>query len=225
LSDVLELQNVGFYYPGKARRCILQDASFSFGEGALYAITGPSGSGKTTTLSLLGALDAPTGGRVAFRGRDVREIGAANYRNRHVGFVFQSYNLLNYLTACQNVMAAMEITKNAIPDKKGRARALLRELQLDDSLHRMKPGALSGGEQQRVAIARALATEADVILADEPTGNLDPGTAREIIGVFRRIAHDSGKCVVVATHSERFAEQADYVVGVKDRCLRLLPGV
>lgn len=213
---MLQLDQVTYYYQsGEQKVSILEKADCSFEPGKLYTIVGPSGSGKTTTLTLAGALEAPKEGRVLFQGKDLKDIGYTNYRNRHVAIVFQAYNLLEYLNPLQNVLAAMEITKNEIPNKKQRAEELLLRMGLTKDQMRRRIQKLSGGEQQRVAIARALGTNADIILADEPTGNLDADTAQGIVEIFQELAHKDGKCVIAVTHSQDFAAQADVVVELK----------
>jgi putative ABC transport system ATP-binding protein len=154
---------------------------------------------------------------VLFQNQDLREIGYTAYRNRKIGIVFQSYNLLNYLTPFQNVMAAIEITKNPIKTKKQHAEELLYRMGLTkEQIHR-SINKLSGGEQQRVANARAISTDADIILADEPTGNLDVDTARESIGIFKTLALQDGKCVIAVTHSQDFASLADVVIKLENK--------
>lgn len=218
---MLQLDQVTYYYQsGEQKVSILEKADCSFEPGKLYTIVGPSGSGKTTTLTLAGALEAPKEGRVLFQGKDLRDIGYTDYRNRHVAIVFQAYNLLEYLNPLQNVLAAMEITKNEIPNKKQRAEELLLRMGLTKEQMRRRIQKLSGGEQQRVAIARALGTNADIILADEPTGNLDADTAQGIVEIFQGLAHKDGKCVIAVTHSQDFAAQADMVVELKGNKLR-----
>jgi len=220
MDTVLKMNNVSFSYTTKAGPVeILQGATYEFASHKIYTIFGSSGSGKTTTLSLLGALDAPTKGKVLFRGRDIGEIGEGRYRNKNVGIVFQAYNLLAYLTPLQNVLAAMDIAKVSVNDKKEYAGALLRKMGLSETLFHRNVNRLSGGEQQRVAIARAISTNAEVLLADEPTGNLDAGTAKEIMDIFVRLAHEEGKCVIVVTHSREFAEVADVVVRLEGKQL------
>ena len=218
---MLQLDQVTYYYQsGEQKVSILEKADCSFEPGKLYTIVGPSGSGKTTTLTLAGALEAPKEGRVLFQGKDLKDIGYTNYRNRHVAIVFQAYNLLEYLNPLQNVLSAMEITKNEIPNKKQRAEELLLRMGLTKEQMRRRIQKLSGGEQQRVAIARALGTNADIILADEPTGNLDADTAQGIVEIFQELAHKDGKCVIAVTHSQDFAAQADVVVELKGNKLR-----
>lgn len=216
---LLKMEQVTFYYTTKAGRVdILVHADYSFEKGKMYVIMGPSGSGKTTTLSLLGALDAPIDGKILFCKKDIQEIGYETYRGRNVGIIFQAYNLFEYLTVRENVEVSMEIIGDK-RDKKRRAEELLKNLDLKENQFNRKPGQLSGGEQQRVAIARALAADADVLLADEPTGNLDAHTAGDIGDLFVNVAHDAGKCVIIVTHSEKLAEKADEVVILENRKL------
>ncbi len=220
MGSILEFKDITYYYEsGSTRIDILDSAACSFEPGTLYTIVGPSGSGKTTTLTLAGALESPRSGNVYYKGRDIREIGYTKYRNRNIAIVFQAYNLLPYLTPLQNVTAAMEITKNPIPDKKERAQALLARMGLTPDQMRRNINKLSGGEQQRVAIARALATDADILLADEPTGNLDADTAKGIVEIFKELAHEDGKCVIAVTHSQEFSAQADVVIRLQDHKL------
>jgi len=213
MENILEFKGITYYYEsGSTRIDILDSADYAFEPGVLYTIVGPSGSGKTTTLTLAGALESPRGGNVYYKGKDIREIGYTKYRNRNIAIVFQAYNLLPYLTPLQNVMAAMEITRNPIENKKRRAQELLTRMGLTPDQMRRNINKLSGGEQQRVAIARALATDADILLADEPTGNLDADTAKGIVEIFKELAHEDGKCVIAVTHSQEFSAQADVVV-------------
>lgn len=220
MNPILEFKNITYYYSsGEKKVSILEQANYVFETGKLYTIVGPSGSGKTTTLTLAGALEAPKDGGVLFKGEDIKQIGYTRYRNEKIGIVFQAYNLLNYLTPLQNVMAAMEITGNAIENRKERAENLLFRMGLTKEQMKRNINKLSGGEQQRVAIARAISTNADVVLADEPTGNLDVETAKEIIDIFKQLAHEDGKCVIAVTHSQDFAEQADVVVKLENHSL------
>lgn len=221
MESILCFEDIAYYYESAGKKIdILQGADYSFELGKLYTIVGPSGSGKTTTLTLAGALESPKSGRILFDRQDVTSIGYTKYRNQHVSIVFQAYNLLPYLTPLQNVLAVEEITKNPIPDRKQRVKALLARMGLtDDQIHR-NINKLSGGEQQRVAIARALATNAEIILADEPTGNLDADTAKGIVELFRELAHDENKCVIAVTHSREFASQADIVIKLEEHVLK-----
>ncbi|MER6102084.1 ABC transporter ATP-binding protein [Streptomyces sp. NPDC001832] len=215
-GPILELADVSrTYSTGSRRRVVLKSVSYTFEAGHMYAIVGPSGSGKTTLLSLASGLDAPTSGSVRFKGRDVAEVGLGTYRNRHVATVFQSLNLLTYMNAVQNVTSAMEITGVRGGSRKQRANELLGLLGIEPEDRTRRTLQLSGGQQQRVAIARALACEVDILFADEPTGALDHETAAGIIEVFRKLAHDDGKCVIVVTHSRDVAAACDKTLILK----------
>ena len=199
----LELKNVSYAYEkGKA---VLQNVSGSLETGKMYAILGPSGSGKTTLLSLLGGLDVPAQGSVLFDGEDITEKGLEHHRRSHISLIFQSYNLIDYMTPIENVRLTAKLDAAPILERLG--------LEQDEIARNVLK--LSGGQQQRVAIARALASDAPVILADEPTGNLDADTADEITAVLKESAHAFGKCVVVVTHSGEVAKQADVVLEIK----------
>jgi putative ABC transport system ATP-binding protein len=210
--SLLTFDSVSYKYAGSNTPEVLQNVNISFEKGVFYSIIGPSGSGKTTALSLAGGLDIPTGGAVRFEGRDIREIGYTEYRRRHVALVFQSYNLIPYLNAEENVCLSMEIGGTYPHERKERARQLLASVGLNEAdIHRPVPR-LSGGQQQRVAVARALAGDAPVILADEPTGNLDSESATEIVAMLRSLAHEAGRCVVVVSHSAEVAKASDVVL-------------
>ncbi|MFI1830946.1 ABC transporter ATP-binding protein [Streptomyces sp. NPDC020412] len=215
-APVLELVDVTrSYQSGNRKRTVLKGVSYAFEPGRMYAVIGPSGSGKTTLLSLASGLDSPSSGSVRFRGQDIAELGLGRYRNRHVATVFQSLNLLTYMTAVQNITSAMEITGVRGGKKAQRAAELLDLLGVDPADQHRRTLQLSGGQQQRVAIARALACEVDVLFADEPTGSLDHETAAGIVAVFQKLAHDEGKCVVVVTHSREVADASDEVLQLK----------
>ena len=200
---ILELKNVSYAYEkGKA---VLQNVSGSLETGKMYAILGPSGSGKTTLLSLLGGLDVPAQGSVLFDGEDITAKGLEHHRRNHISLIFQSYNLIDYMTPVENVQLTAKLDATPILERLG--------LEQDEITRNVLK--LSGGQQQRVAIARALASDAPVILADEPTGNLDADTAEEITAILKESAHAFGKCVVVVTHSGEVAKQADVVLEIK----------
>ena len=204
----LELKNVSYAYEkGKA---VLQNVNGLLETGKMYAILGPSGSGKTTLLSLLGGLDVPTQGGVLFDGEDITARGLEHHRRNHISLIFQSYNLIDYMTPVENVRLTAKL--DAAP--------ILERLGLNQDETRRNVLKLSGGQQQRVAIARALASNAPVILADEPTGNLDADIAEEITAILKESAHTFGKCVVVVTHSGEIARQADVVLEIKRGHLR-----
>lgn len=199
----LELKNVSYSYEkGKA---VLSNVSAELETGKIYAILGPSGSGKTTLLSLLDGLDTPTQGSVLFDGEDINTTGLEHHRRNHISLIFQSYNLIDYMTPIENVRLTAKLEAGPILERLG--------LEQDEVSRNVLK--LSGGQQQRVAIARALASDAPVILADEPTGNLDADTAEEITTVLKESAHAFGKCVVVATHDREVAKQADVVLEIK----------
>lgn len=199
----LKLQNISYSY--EKGKSILSNISAEMEAGKLYAILGPSGSGKTTLLSLLGGLDAPTKGEVLFDGENIAAKGLEYHRRNHISLIFQSYNLIDYMTPIENVKLTAK--QDAVP--------ILERLGLKKDEISRNVLKLSGGQQQRVAIARALASDNPVILADEPTGNLDEDTAMEITAVLKESAHTFGKCVVVVTHSGEVAKQADVVLEIK----------
>lgn len=190
--SILETKDLFFTYPdGDERKIILNEVSVSFEKGKFYTILGASGSGKTTFLSLIAALDHPERGEILFHGKSIREIGYEKYRRNHIGIVFQQYNLIPYMTGLENVMTAMSITDNSVQtNMKAQALEILESVGINATKANRKINHLSGGEQQRVAIARALSTNVDVLLADEPTGNLDAKTSKTIIDLFKTLAHE-----------------------------------
>ena len=201
--SVLEMKGVSYTYDNK--RHVLKNISTAFDAGKIYAILGPSGCGKTTLLSLLGGLDSPTKGQILFNGRDIEEIGLAAHRKNDVAFIFQSYNLIDYLTPQENVALTSKLPPLPVLNRVG----------LTEEECRRNVLKLSGGQQQRVAIARALASDARVILADEPTGNLDEDTAAEIATILKECAHNMNKCVIIVTHSNDLAKRADVILRLK----------
>jgi len=200
---VLEIKNVNYAY--EKEKNVLHDVNVKFEAGKVYAIVGVSGGGKTTLLSLMGGLDVATGGSIELEGKDINEIGFENYRKKHVSFIFQSYNLIDYMTSIENVNLTSKV--EAIP--------LLKSVGLDKEHARRNVLQLSGGQQQRVAIARALASDAKILLADEPTGNLDEETAMNIVSLLKKSAYEHRKCVIIVTHSHDVAKQADVVYSLK----------
>ena len=212
--NILETKDLYFTYPdGDARKVILNDVNVSFEKGKFYTILGASGSGKTTFLSLIAALDKAERGEILYEGKSLSEIGYEKYRRNNAGIVFQSYNLIPYMNAVENVMVAMSITDNEMEkDMKGEALRILESVGIDGSKATRRINRLSGGEQQRVAIARAISTNVEVVLADEPTGNLDAKTSETIIEIFKELAHKQNKCVIMVTHSEKIANQSDVIL-------------
>ena len=206
---ILEAKNILYSYKSKRDKNVLNNVSATFEESTFYAIVGSSGSGKTTFLSLLAGLDNPVSGSILYSGEDIRKKGLNYHRRHNVSLVFQNYNLIDYLTTEEIVKLGG--TKNA--------EDLLQKVSIPREDWKRNVLQLSGGQQQRVAIARALASEAKVLLADEPTGNLDEDTAREIIELIKKTAHELGKCVIVVTHSKQLAEEADVVLVINQGIL------
>ncbi len=207
--DILEIKNVTYNYSNSGE-LVLSKVNQKFEIGKFYAIIGKSGAGKSTLLSLLAGLDKPQKGQILFNGNDIEKDGYSNHRKNNISLVFQNYNLIDYLTPIENVRL---VNKNA-------SETILFELVLDKSQINRNVMKLSGGQQQRVAIARALVSEAPVILADEPTGNLDVDTASEIIEILKKLAKERNKCVIVVTHSKEVANSADIVLELRDRKLK-----
>lgn len=213
METILQFKNLDYYYESNGKNVVILDnVNFSFQKGHFYTILGPSGSGKTTTLSLGCGLDVPKNGYVLYNGKDIRKIGLDRYRNQNVSVIFQSYNLITYMTALQNVLTAMEITGVKVKNKTVRALELLEKVGLTEAEAKRNVLQLSGGQQQRVAIARALSCNVDLLIADEPTGNLDEETTMDIIELFQELAHKENKCIIVVTHSQEVAKKSDRAV-------------
>ena len=211
MSEILKLENINYsYIDGGYERQILKDLNATFEAGKFYTVLGPSGSGKTTLLSLVAGLDEPKSGEIYFNGENIKKITLPKYRRNCISIVFQQYNLISYLTGLENVMLAMSETDNDLPkDKKEVAYNLLERFGIVRTKADRLINQLSGGEQQRVAIARSLASNVNLIFADEPTGNLDTATEKEIISIFKELAHDFNKTVVVVTHSDLVSQMSD----------------
>lgn len=205
---LLELQDVTYRYKNTAE-AVLYQIKYNFEPGKFYSIIGESGAGKSTLLSLLAGLDSPVEGTILFQGEDIRNKGYFYHRMHHISLVFQNYNLIDYLSPLENIRLVNKKTSKDI----------LLELGLDESQINRNVLQLSGGQQQRVAIARSLVSEAPVILADEPTGNLDPKTAGDIIDLLKSLAQKTGKCVIVVTHSKEVAQASDITLELKDKKL------
>ena len=207
--DILEIKNVTYNYSNSNEK-VLYSVNQKFEIGKFYAIIGKSGAGKSTLLSLLAGLDKPQKGQILFKGNDIEKDGYSNHRKNNISLVFQNYNLIDYLTPLENVRL---VNRNA-------SETILFELGLDKSQINRNVMKLSGGQQQRVAIARALVSESPIILADEPTGNLDVDTAGEIIDILKKLAKERNKCVIVVTHSKEVANSADIILELRDRKLK-----
>lgn len=214
---ILAMDHVHYAYV-KGGRPIIRDLRRAFRERTVTAIVGSSGSGKTTTLSLLSGLTIPTQGRILYRGADLSKLDRYRYRSHDVGVIFQSFNLLPALTVAENITLSMEASGVRFDQpKRDIVAQLLERVRLPREYMNERILHLSGGEQQRVAIARALSYDPGIILADEPTGNLDMATQNDIMAIFRSLAHDEGKCVIIATHSPQVAEQSDEVFTLPKR--------
>ncbi len=204
---VLSLNNIDFSY-GKTP--VLKGVTMDFEKGKTYCIVGKSGAGKTTLLSILSGLASPTGGSILYNGEDIKGIDKYKYRSKYIGVIFQSFNLITKFTALENVVLSMDIAgvKGNSKEKKAKALDLLKSVGLDEDEANRRVLKLSGGQQQRVAIARALSYDAQIILADEPTGNLDEETQSEIMEIFCSLAKQ-GKCVILVSHSKSVAESCN----------------
>lgn len=203
--SVLTLENINFSY---GKTAVLNDVSFDFEKGKMYCITGKSGAGKTTLLSILSGLAAPQSGKISYNGEDIAKIDKYKFRSKYMGVIFQSFNLITKFTAVENVMLSMDIAGVKDNNKRGKALELLHSVGLDDDEANRRVLMLSGGQQQRVAIARAISYNPDIILADEPIGNLDTETQDEIIEIFARLRSE-GKCVIIVSHSPDVAKKCD----------------
>ena len=203
--SILSLQNISFAYD---KTPVLQNISYEFEKGKMYCIIGKSGAGKTTLLSLLSGLAKPTGGEIFYNDKNVAKIDKYKFRSKYIGVVFQSFNLITKYTALENVVLSMDVAGYKTKSKKQRAIELLQGVGLDEDEANRRVLKLSGGQQQRVAIARALSYDPDIILADEPTGNLDTETQNEIMNIFRELANQ-GKCVILVSHSPDVAAMCD----------------
>lgn len=213
---ILELINVSYRYKDAPKNdYVFKDLSYTFETGKVYAIKGKSGSGKTTLLSLISGLEKCSEGKIIFDGKDLKQMNLDEYRSTHIGIVFQSYNLLPYLTALENITLAMDISKEKITNSKDKALQLMQKVGLDESYANRKILKLSGGEQQRIAIARSLAYDAKMIVADEPTGNLDKDIENDIISILKDLAKKDNKCIIIVTHSENVCKHADVIYELK----------
>ena len=213
--NVLSLHNVTYKYQG-TKKSVLKGVSADFEAGKVYTIVGKSGSGKSTLLSLIAGLDVCDGGEILHGDTNLKKLDRDEYRAKGIGVIFQSYNLITNSSAVENIVLSMNISGAKDTDKKTTAYALLQKVGIDRETADRKILKLSGGEQQRVGIARALSHNPDILIADEPTGNLDTSTENEILKIFSDLAHEDGKCVIIVTHSSRVTSIADTVYGIKD---------
>lgn len=211
----LTLENVTYTYKN-AQRDAVSGVSCIFEEGKVYAIIGPSGSGKSTLLSLLAGLDLPTNGEVVFDDESLAKLNLDRYRRESISMIFQAFHLFPLLTVMENVCFPMELCGVTPKDARMRAESLLEGVGITKEQMSRFPSKLSGGERQRVAIARSLASNAKIILADEPTGNLDSANTQNIIEILGSLAHDKGYCVIIVTHDLEVAETADVAFRMRD---------
>jgi putative ABC transport system ATP-binding protein len=220
----LEIKNLTHWYTDKDN-ILYKDVNLTFDDGKFYAIVGESGSGKTTLLSFLAGLDEPREGDILVNGQSLKQIGLTKYRQRNVSTIFQAYNLLNTMTAYQNINTALAITGSKHADDKAYILKGLADVGIDESLAYKNVQQLSGGEQQRVAIVRALLVDAPIVAADEATGNLDHENSEKIVALFAELAHKYGKTVILITHDREVAAQADEQILLKDHKFTPLTGV
>lgn len=213
--SILEIKKLSYFYPdGEGKRIIFDHTDVSFNKSHFYAILGDSGSGKTTLLSILAGLDKRYDGEVIYEGKELKEIGFDKYRRSAVSMIFQSYNLIPHLSAIENCMIAMDISSNVKKLDKKKVQELLNSFGIDEKKAKRRVNSLSGGEQQRVAIVRTILTESTIIIADEPTGNLDQNASQSIIETFIKLAHAQNKCVIMVTHNQKLAQYADTILWI-----------
>lgn len=223
MEKIVEAVNVSYIYQTKYQKTkALSEVNCSFERGKVYAITGKSGSGKSTFLSLLAGLDVPTEGTLAVEGEDMRKMNRDAYRLNRASVIYQAFHLFPLLTVMENVMFPMELQHVAAKEAKARAREYLAKVGLPETLYKKMPGMISGGEQQRVAIARAIAAGGEILLADEPTGNLDSQNEKVIVDLLCKLAHEDNYAVIVVTHNEAVAAAADVVYGMSDGMLSVV---
>lgn len=222
-TGALTLNDVTYRYPGTDHD-VLRGISAEFRNGRVHSIVGKSGSGKSTLLSLIAGLDVCGGGDITFRGQSLATADRDKYRSKDIGVVFQGFNLVTNATAVENIVLSMHISSSPVKDKAAFARALLEQLGISREDADRPVLKLSGGQQQRVGIARALSHNPAVLIADEPTGNLDQKTEEDILGILSQLAHAENRCVIIVTHSTRVTEIADVVLGIKNGKMAVVGG-
>ena len=214
--SILKLEDVGYRYKDAPKdNFVFKNINYEFEQGKIYAIKGKSGSGKTTLLSLITGLEKCTQGNILYDGKNLKKTNLDRYRNTEIGIVFQSYNLLPRLSAKENIILSMDISKVKVKDKKKKALELMKDVGLSEEHAKRKILKLSGGEQQRIAIARSLSYDPKIIIADEPTGNLDKDTENEILNIFHNLAKNKNKCIIIVTHSQNVCDKADVIYELK----------
>ena len=212
--SILSIEHLYYSYDN-GKTAVLKDTNFEFEKGKMYAIVGKSGAGKTTLLSLISGLATCSDGKILYNEKDISKIDKEKYRSQNIGVVFQSFNLLPHLTALENVILSIDVSHVKVPDKKEYALETLAKVGLDEIKANRRILKLSGGEQQRVAIARVLSYNPDIILADEPTGNLDVQTEKEVVDIFKGLAANDNKCVIIVTHSPSVSQKVDVIYSLE----------
>ena len=209
---ILKLENVSYRYQDAPKdQYVFQNRNYEFEQGKMYAIKGKSGSGKTTLLSIITGLEKCTEGNVFYEEKNLKKMNLDRFRNTEIGIVFQSYNLLPRLTAMENIILSMEVSKVKVKNKKEKALELMKSVGLSEEHAKRKILKLSGGEQQRIAIARSLSYNPKIIIADEPTGNLDKETENDILTIFFFFSRQENKCIIIVTHSQNVCDKMDVV--------------
>lgn len=209
---VLKITDLSYRYSdAQPDEYVLKNLNYEFESGKVYAIKGKSGSGKTTLLSLISGLEKKYEGSITYLGKELLKMNLDNYRSRDIGIVFQSYNLLPHLTAKENIVLSMNVSGMKCKNFDEIAVSLMKRVGLTEKQKDRRVLKLSGGEQQRVAIARSLSYDPQIILADEPTGNLDQETENDILAIFKKLAKEENKCIIIVTHSENVCKQVDVV--------------
>ncbi|MBT1048709.1 ABC transporter ATP-binding protein [Streptococcus macedonicus] len=211
----LRTHNIGYWYTNNPDDYLFKNVNLTFEKGKVYSILGQSGIGKTTFLSLLAGLDSPKAGKIYLEDNDINKSGLTNYRKHSVSTIFQAYNLMTYMTARQNVQTALEISNKPVDNAK--IEELFELVGIPKEMIDKPVLQLSGGQQQRVAIVRALATEHDLIIADEPTGNLDEETTQDIVNIFKDIARKQNKTIIIVTHETAVAQETDVTFELKKK--------
>jgi putative ABC transport system ATP-binding protein len=223
-TALLSFKNVSYWYTDKETP-LFQSVNIDFYKNTFYTITGSSGSGKTTFLSLAGGLDKPREGDIEYDGKSIQKMGLGKFRHDYVSIVFQSYNLIPYMTAYQNIASAMAITGTKVENQEDFILKMLAKVGISEEQAKQRVLTLSGGQQQRVAITRAFCCDTELIVADEPTGNLDDETSKDILKLFIDLAHQENKCVIMVTHDPQIAAQSDVNIQLSNGSFRMLQHV